>query len=155
MSTEPLHRFRCDSPHCHATAYSEKITDAPDGWRTLRSNDHIPIEKTSRYPARRPRNTLTYSERSRGSFALHLCPAHPTAFDAHLPRTDGFRTRPGRDGMANVSCSCGISLGYTSTSYRIASADMSGPSAYTEKTWWQHLPEDLRWYAARTTEEQQ
>jgi hypothetical protein len=153
VTTESLYRVRCDAPRCEASTFADKVTDTPDGWQTLKSTEHIPYVKTSVYPARRARsNALSYGERCRGSFSLHLCPQHPGAFDAHLPRTDGLYTRPGKDGMAAVSCGCGASFGYTGTGWRVAGADMSGPSAHTEKAWWAHLPADLRWYAERDQE---
>ena len=150
MSTQTVHRLLCDAPNCPAMELIEDLAQIPDGWRKLKSTDHIPVPpRQSPYARRKPR-TLTYTEQCRGSFTLHLCPEHPTAFDAHLPRTDGVYTRPGRDGQAYVSCSCGgMKTVLGGTGWRLASADMSGPDAYTEKAWWRHLPAELQWYAAR------
>lgn len=151
MTTTTVYRFQCDGTACPATALGSSVTDIPDGWLALRSTDHIPVEKTSPYPARRRKsNTLSYTERCRGAFALHLCPRHPTVFDAHLPRTDGVHRRPGQDGLALVSCSCGLSFGYVGTFIRAWSADMTGPASYTEHAWWAHLPPELQRYANRT-----
>lgn len=154
MTTETVYRFRCDAPHCTALVLAEALKDVPEGWRTVKSTDHIPVPtKTSVYTSRsRGARALTYTEQCRGAFTLHLCPEHPTAFDDHLPRTDGVRTRPGRDGQAYVSCSCGMKYVLCGTGFRIAAADISGPAAYTEKAWWQHLPTDLKWYADRDDE---
>lgn len=149
MTTETVYRFRCDAPHCTTAVLVEDLKDVPDGWRTIKSTDHIPVPPPQPAWERRKPRTLTYSEQCRGAFTLHLCPQHPDAFDAHLPRTNGVYTRPGRDGQASVSCSCGLNLGLRGTGWRIAAADMSGPSAYTEKAWWQHLPTELQWYAER------
>ncbi|MCA1222437.1 hypothetical protein [Streptomyces sp. 8L] len=150
MTTEALYRFHCDAPDCDAAELRSKVTDTPDGWTKLSSTDHIPVPAKSVYPARRTRTrTLSYSEQCRGAFYLHLCPKHPAAFNAHRPITNGNYTRPGRDATANVSCSCGLHFGYTSTGWRIAAADMTGPAAHTERAWWRHLPPELRSYATR------
>lgn len=151
MTTQTVYRLLCDAPRCTAMELIESLAQIPGGWRKLKSTDHIPIP--SRQPAygRRKSRTLTYSEQCRGAFTLHLCPQHPGAFDGHLPRTDGMHTRPGKTTQANVSCSCGLSFGLCITSFRVASADMSGPDAYTEKLWWRHLPTELQWYSDRET----
>lgn len=154
MTTQPLYRFQCDAPQCTAGAIAEKVTTTPDGWRTLTSTDHIPVP-LPRSPWERSRrsNRLSYSERCRGNFRLHLCPNHHDAFNAHLPITEGMYTRPGKDPNATVSCSCGASFGWMTTLYRVASADMTGPAQYTEKAWWSHLPAELQWYASRDTDQ--
>lgn len=153
MTSQTVYRLLCDAPNCTAMELIEDLAQVPDGWRKLKSTDHIPVPPGQpTYGRRKPRG-LTYSEQCRGFFILHLCPDDTTAFDAHLPRTDGVYTRPGRDTQAYVSCSCGgMKTVLCSTSYRIAAVDMSGPAAYTEKAWWRHLPAELQWYAARDTE---
>lgn len=150
MTTQAVYRLLCDAPHCLAAELVEDLTQVPNGWRKLKSTDHISVPPPRPYTGgrRRPRG-LTYSEQCRGLFILHLCPQHVDVFDAHLPRTDGIYTRPGATTQARVSCSCGLNFGSCSTSLRLASADMSGPDAYTEKLWWNHLPVELQWYAAR------
>ncbi|MEE1838099.1 hypothetical protein [Streptomyces sp. SP17KL33] len=150
MSTETLYRFRCDGSHCPTTAFADMITATPEGWRTLTSTDHIPVPPP-RPPWERNRrsNHLSYSERCRGRFRLHLCPEHHGAFDTHHPITEGLYTRPGRDGLAAVSCSCGANFGRTDTGFRLAADDMTGPARYTEKLWWRHLPAELQEYAER------
>ncbi|MFF7795574.1 hypothetical protein [Streptomyces sp. NPDC007991] len=148
MTTQTLYRFLCDGPRCKTTELGEDRKDAPDGWRIIKSTDHIPVPPPRPPYTRRQPRTLSYPEQCRGSFTLHLCPHHTTAFDAHHPRTDGVYTRPGRDGQAYVSCSCGVMRTVLcGTGWRIASADMTGPAAYTEKAWWLHLPTELQWYA--------
>lgn len=152
MTTETVYRFRCDGPHCTASHLAEELKDVPERWRVVKSTDHIPVPtRQPAYGTRRRPQELSYTELCRGSFTLHLCPDHTTVFDAHLPRTDGTYTRPGRDGQAYVSCSCGMKYVLSGTGWRIAAADMSGPAAYTENTWWRHLPTELQWYAARNT----
>lgn len=148
MTTETVYRFRCDAPHCHAAVLAEDLKHVPEGWKVVKSTDHIPIPpRQLPFERRRPR-TLTYSERCRGAFTLHLCPEHPNAFDSHLPRTEGVYMRPGKDGKAYVSCSCdGMRTVLTSTGWRIAGGDGLGPSAWTENAWWRHLPSELQWYA--------
>jgi hypothetical protein len=153
VTTETVHRFRCDAPHCPTAALGESLKDVPSGWRVIKSTDHIPVPPPQPAYARgRRSNKLSYTEQCRGAFTLHLCPEHPNAFDQHLPRTDGVYTRPGRDGQAYVSCSCGMQYVLSGTGFRIASADMSGPAAYTEKAWWCHLPSELQWYAQRNAD---
>lgn len=152
MTTETVYRLRCDAPHCLVSVLIEDLQFVPNDWRVIKSTDHIPIPpRKSPYGRRKPR-ALTYSEKCRGSFTLHLCPDDVSAFDAHLPRTDGVYVRPGKDGQAYASCSCGgMKASLCGTGWRVASADMSGPAAYTEKAWWRHLPTELQWYAARDT----
>lgn len=150
MTTQTLYRFRCDAPHCTMEVLAESLKDVPDGWRTIKSTAHIPVPpRQPAYTGRQRTNKLSYTEQCRGAFTLHLCPDDWDAFDAHLPRTDGVYTRSGRDGQAYVSCSCGVKYVLCGTGFRIASADMSGPAAHTERTWWRHLPAALQWYAAR------
>ena len=150
MTTETVYRFRCDAPNCTTALLVENLKDVPEGWRVVKSTDHIPVPPREPFATgRRRSNKLSYSEQCRGAFTLHLCAEHPNAFDEHLPRTDGVYTRPGRDGQAYVSCSCGMKYVLCGTGFRIAAADMSGPSAYTENTWWRHLPGELKWYAER------
>lgn len=152
MTTETVYRFRCDSPHCTAAILVEDLKDIPEGWRTIKSTDHIPLPPVGLpWERNRRSNKLSYSEQCRGAFTLHLCPQHLDAFDAHLPRTDGIHTRPGQDGKAYVSCSCGMKYLLCGTGWRVAGADMSGPAAHTERAWWQHLPAELQWYAERDT----
>jgi hypothetical protein len=147
-----VYRLRCDAPHCLESVLINDLKQIPNAWRTIKSTDHIPVPPPQPAYGRRKPRTLSYSEQCRGAFTLHLCPQHTAAFDTHLPRTDGVYTRPGRDGQAYVSCSCGMKYVLCGTGWRIAAADMSGPAAYTENTWWRHLPVDLKWYAARNTE---
>ncbi|MCX4911837.1 hypothetical protein [Streptomyces sp. NBC_00878] len=150
MTTETVYRLRCDGPHCPTTVLTENLKDAPEGWRVVKSTDHIPVPPPQpAYQRGRRTNTLSYAEQCRGSFTLHLCPDHTTVFDAHLPRTDGLHARAGRDPNAYVSCSCGMPYVLSGTGFRLAAADMSGPAAYTEKQWWRHLPTELKWYAER------
>ena len=151
MSAESLYRFRCDAPACTEIAYSDRVTDTPANWRCVASNAHIPTKTPQTTRSRR--RPLTYSERSAGSFRLHLCPEHHDTFDEHQPMTDGYR-RPGRDSYTNVSCSCGQGFGTVMAGFRIAGGDMAGPSSYPEKAWWRHLPEELRWYAEREAPEE-
>ena len=150
MSTETVYRFRCDAPHCTAAVLVEDLKDVPEGWRTIKSTDHIPVPPPrAPWDRNRRTNRLSYGERCRGDFSLHLCPEHPDTFNTHLPITEGLYARPGKDGQAEVSCSCGAKLGWVTTGYRLASEDMTGPSQYTEKAWWRHLPAELQWYAQR------
>lgn len=153
MTIQTVYRFRCDAPHCTATQLTDDLKDVPDGWRTIKSTDHIPVPaKTSLYAGRsRGTRAPSYTEQCRGAFTIHLCPDHPNVFDEHLPQTHGIQTRPGRDGQAYVSCSCGLQFGLRPAAFRIAAVDMSGPHSYTENAWWRHLPADLQWYAERET----
>ena len=154
MTTQTLYRFRCDAPQCTATNHADKVTDTPDGWRTIRSTDHIPVPPhRPGWEGSRRSSRPSYGERCRGDFRLHLCPDHHDVFNAHLPITEGMGSRAGRDPNATVSCSCGLTFGWMTTGYRIAAADMTGPAQYTEKAWWRHLPPELQWYAARDTSE--
>ncbi|MEU9014310.1 hypothetical protein AB0D12_31975 [Streptomyces sp. NPDC048479] len=142
MSTESLTRFRCDAPRCPADGIGASIITPPDGWTRLQSTAHIPVVKTSPYPARRRRsNVLSYSERCYGGFSLHLCPQHPDAFEAHQPRTAGH----GYKSSVSVSCSCGASLGMAAAATFVSSY----PSHGTERAWFLHLPKELRWYLWR------
>lgn len=153
MTIQTVYRLRCDAPNCTASVLVETLKDVPENWRVIRSTDHIPVPPPqSPYTGRRRTNKLTYTEQCRGAFTLHLCPQHPDTFNAHLPRTDGIYVRPGQDGKAYVSCSCGMKYTLCGTGFRIAAADMSGPAAYTEKAWWRHLPTELQWYADRDTQ---
>jgi hypothetical protein len=142
VSTQTLTRFRCDAPTCANNGFGQNNITPPAGWTVLKSTAHIPVTKTSPYPARRRRSTpLSYSERCYGSFSLHLCPEHPDALDAHRPITNGA----GHKSSVGVSCSCGMNLG------RAAAATFvnSYPSHGTERAWFQHLPARLRWYLWR------
>lgn len=142
MSTETLTRFRCDAPHCHTNGIGHDNITPPDGWIVLKSNAHIPTDPPG-MPARGRgrRKSLSWLERSYGSFSLHLCPAHPAAFADHQPRTHGY----GYNSNVGVECSCGAQLG------RPPAAAMVGkyPSHAPEHAWFQHLPVELRWYLWR------
>lgn len=143
-----MYEFLCDAPHCETTAIGKTPSDVPNGWRTLRSTEHIPYVETSVYPARRRQaNVLSHGERCTGSFALNLCPQHHGTFDAHWPRTDGRPGMRGRSGDAQVSCSCGVTLGRADAATWVGRP--AGPSYNPERLWWCHLPEPLRWYAQR------
>ncbi|WP_030188240.1 hypothetical protein [Streptomyces violaceorubidus] len=149
MTAQAVYRLLCDAPHCLASELVEDLRQVPDGWRKLKSTDHIAVPpRQLAFERRRPR-TLTYSEQCRGEFTLHLCPEHPNVFDAHLPRTDGIYTRPGRDSQAYASCSCGMKYVLCRTGWRIAGGDGRGPASHTENAWWRHLPAELQWYATR------
>lgn len=142
MSTETLTRFYCDAPHCHTNGIGPSNITPPDGWTRLKSTAHIPVTKTSPYPARRRQSkTLSYSERCYGGFSLHLCPDHPDAFNAHQPITDGR----GYNNDVLVSCSCGAQLGRTSAVTMVGRY----PSHAPEWGWFSHLPVELRWYLWR------
>ncbi|MFE6126668.1 hypothetical protein ACFQ6Q_00125 [Streptomyces sp. NPDC056437] len=142
MSTQSLTRFLCDAPNCTADGIGSSIITPPDGWTKLQSTAHIPVTKSSPYPARRRGSrALTYSERCYGSFSLHLCPAHPDAFDAHQPITNGH----GYNSSVSVSCSCGASLGTAAAATFVSTY----PSHGTERVWFLHLPPELRWYLWR------
>lgn len=148
MTTRSMYEFLCDAPHCEVTVIGKTPAETPDGWRTLRSTEHIPYVNTSVYPARRRQaNVLSHGERCIGSFALNLCPQHHGTFDAHLPRTDGRPGTRGRSGSAQVACSCGVVLGREDAASWVGRP--AGPSYNTERMWWRHLPESLRWYAQR------
>lgn len=141
MSTETLTRFRCDAPHCEANGIGHNNITPPDGWTSLKSTAHIPVTKSSPYPARGRRKALSYSDRCYGGFSLHLCPDHPDAFDDHQPITNGY----GYNSNVQVSCSCGAQLG------RTPAATMVGrfPGHAPENSWFHHLPAELRWYLWR------
>ncbi|MER5277743.1 hypothetical protein ABT025_18570 [Streptomyces sp. NPDC002809] len=141
MSTETLTRFRCDAPHCDANDIGSSNIAPPDGWTVLKSTAHIPVTKDFLAPPRRRSRALSYSERCYGGFSVHLCPEHPEAFNAHHPITNGY----GYKSNVAVSCSCGTNLGTA------AAVTMVGqyPSHAPEKTWFRHLPADLRWYLWR------
>jgi hypothetical protein len=134
----PAYVAACNAPQCPALAVLAKITDLAPGWGRMRSNDHFqPDLRESVYASRNRRlNILTYSERSYGSFGLDLCPEHLQAFSAHVPRTDGRPGSRGGSSLAVVGCSCGYHYGYVGASG-------------AEKTWWGHLPVDLREFTER------
>ncbi|GGS96846.1 hypothetical protein [Streptomyces violaceus] len=108
MTAEVLrsYRFRCDADQCEATRLSE-TNETPTGWSEVSSTAHqsygpLPSVKSGRA---RLRVMSADGLRTLGRFRLHLCPDHPNALDAHLPRTDN----PGGQGVT-VSCSCGAYL---------------------------------------------
>lgn len=145
MSTAILTRFLCDAPLCPATAVGEKSTAVPDGWVRLSSTAHIEPYRTPRFG--KGSRQVSWSDRQHGSFSLHLCGAHPEAFAAHLPRTDGAPGTRGGDPSTAVSCSCGVRLGWVRSAHLVG--DAVGPRRTTERTWWAHLPAELQWYALR------
>lgn len=141
MSTETLTRFRCDAPHCQTNGIGSNNITPPDEWTVLKSTAHIPVTKDFLAPARRRSRALTYSERCYGGFSLHLCPAHPDAFNAHRPITNGH----GYKSNVAVSCSCGMNLGIAAAATMVARY----PSHAPESAWFRHLPAELRWYLWR------
>lgn len=124
----------CDEPTCTAAAELTDINDYPAGWRKVRSTDHLSSQKR--------RSSEDYYL---GSIRLDLCPEHAGAFDAHLPQTIGFGGKKGRPGSVYVSCSCGTDLGRTTTER--GSRATTEPDHYPTRTWWRHLPSDLRFQA--------
>jgi hypothetical protein len=152
VTTHTIYRVTCDAPGCAATGIIERITGAPDGWRRISSDDHLADWKPGR--RRNPSTGRQYTDKrsrwdvSAGSFTLHLCPADSTAFDAHLPRTEGgaMGARE-RERRVLVGCSCG-GLSRTTTDIRWVSRDPM-PNGQVERTWWRHLPVELQEYATR------
>ncbi|MGI5144814.1 hypothetical protein ACQEVC_45605 [Plantactinospora sp. CA-294935] len=152
MSTHTIYRVTCDAPHCSAVGIIEKITDVPDGWRRVSSADHLADWRPGR--RRNPSTGRQYTDKrspwdvSAGSFALHLCPADSTAFDGHLPRTEGaVMLARERDRRVLVSCSCGALSRTTKDLLWVGRDPM--PTSEVERTWWLHLPAELQEYATR------
>lgn len=151
MTAQSIYRLRCDAPRCPYAVIVEQITAVPDGWRRVSSGDHLADWKSGQ--RRKTATGRSYTDKRTvwdlhaGSFTLHLCPDHPTVFDAHLPQTEGHVVRS-REGNRHVEvrCSCGLST--TTYDIRWVGRDPM-PNGNTERVWWQHLPEDLRWYATR------
>jgi hypothetical protein len=129
----------CDDPTCAAAVELKDINDYPQDWRKVRSTDHLTGPK-------RKHSEDYYL----GSIRLDLCPEHTKAFDAHLPQTIGFGGKKGRPGSVYVSCSCGTDFGRTTSERSTRQSDE--PDHYPTRTWWRHLPADLRFQNEPKTE---
>lgn len=140
MSTESVYRLLCDAPYCPAVAMVEDLSETPDGWTRLSSTDHLAGKPKPMVGRGRNRRPVDGWEIGNGSFRLHLCPAHPNAFGEHRPETTGYPK-----GRAAPGCACG----WRSRSMECAHFVGRKPSLSTERAWWGHLPEELRWYATR------
>jgi hypothetical protein len=134
----PAYVVACNAPECPALAVLADPLSLAPGWGRLRSNDHFkPDPRESVYAATNRRNNiLTYSERSRGSFQMDMCPEHLDVFGEHVPTTDGRPGARGRSSLATVGCSCGFSYGFVEASN-------------AESAWRRHLPAALREYGDR------
>lgn len=144
MSVRPAYWFHCDAPGCKAEQLGgESAIEVPERWRRLKSTDHIEPYESSPYKARRG-NALSYAERCRGSFSLHLCPVHQDAFGTHLPMTNANPGRRGSDGYVYVKCMCGADLSWTTPG--TALGKRGAPANNAENLWWQHLPKELAAY---------
>jgi hypothetical protein len=145
MTHQTIYRVLCDAPLCTVATIAETLSKLPDdGWRLIRSNEHIDVAAYEASP--RPRsNRLSRSAVLFGSFTLTLCPEHPDAFDGHLPQTTGGTSTRSGSTAVFVGCSCGQRLPWTTASSIVGQV----PSYSPERVWWQHLPAELQWYADR------
>lgn len=152
MTAHSIYRLACDAPHCPTTGIIETILAEPPGWRRISSDDHLadwrPEQQIRLSNGRRRTDQRSRWDVVAGAFVLHLCPNHPTAFGAHLPRTEGAAAdRRTGDRRVSVWCSCG-DLRASARDLTIVGREPM-PNRLPERTWWQHLPEGLREYATR------
>lgn len=154
MTTTTIYRLHCDAPQCEATDLTEKLGQVPDGWIRLSSTAHLDGWKSGgSYRAvtgRMRRDPRSSWEVWAGAFALHLCPAHRDTFAEHQPQTEGLaRSSRGGDQQIRVTCSCGAFRDSTTAATLVLGSDDTRPVYLPERSWWSHLPTELREYAVR------
>lgn len=139
MTVQTIYRILCDAPYCTASTVVEKLGGAPEGWSQIDSTAHLAGKPAPMIGRGRNRRPVDGWDIGNGSFWLYLCPEHPDTFGEHRPQTVGYPTR------AAPSCSCG----WASGSLECVRIVGRRPSSVVEYAWWNHLPEELRWYATR------
>jgi hypothetical protein len=152
VTAKSIYRLLCDGPRCPATVVVEERSEAGAGWTRVDSTMHLngwqPDQPIRGARGRVRKDPRTRSDVFAGGFALHLCPAHREVFDAHRPETQGGlpESRTG-DRYVSIVCSCG----WAKWSVRdlLVVHSRPEPHATPELAWFRHLPEELRWYAAR------